>query len=199
MANAGPLFCPFCEESFEGEERCPEHDLPLVDFEELSRTRARDPEHDDEELGPLSPKLGRGFVLAGAAAWLIGFTLPFGQTDDVSTSGFRLATEVAINFWTVPMLSLAVTSILFRRRTPAGMRSVRVAVLALVLGVGASLGFTVYRVLAGVERLGQRIGSERGFELGPGPYVIGVGVLLALIGALRLGVSRGRQASYRVD
>ena len=30
-----PLFCPFCEECFEGEARCPEHDIPLVPFEDL--------------------------------------------------------------------------------------------------------------------------------------------------------------------
>ncbi|MEM9862721.1 MAG: hypothetical protein AAF938_13955, partial [Myxococcota bacterium] len=88
---SAPLFCPFCGESFEGRSTCPEHDIPLVDFEELQRTRAVAPPNEHEALPAHSLALGRGFVAVGALLFLTGFFLPFARAAGVETTGFALA------------------------------------------------------------------------------------------------------------
>jgi len=197
---ATPLFCPFCEECFEAQSRCPDHDIPLVVFEELSRTRAREAAPDEHPVGPLSFVLGRGFLFVAAALWVVGFALPFAKTSDApAMSGFALASGAALNFWMVPGLGLAIVSILVRRRTPVSMRSARVAVFVLTSGVGASLAFTLFRTIRAVSRMGEQLHVHRELTILAGPYVIGAGVLLGLVGALRLGHSRERAASYRVE
>ena len=197
---SAPLFCPFCGESFEGKERCPDHEIPLVDFEELQKTKGRAAAPDEQEVAPFSFAFGRGFLFMAAFSWMLGFALPFARTAAAEpVSGFKLAATVALNFWMVPALSVAVVSVLVRRRTLVAMRSARLAVLVLVLGVGASLSFTLYRMITSVERLSERLGVAQELSILAGPYVIGAGVAIALVGAWRLGHAKARAPSYRIE
>ena len=151
---ASPLFCPFCGECFEGRTRCPDHELPLVDFEELEKTRAKLAPDDDLPVEVYSAAYGRGLLMAAAGLWCLGFAMPFVAIPERGAlSGFALASSKALNLWMVPGLAVAILSVLGRRRTPLAMRSARVAVLVLTAGVGFSLGFTLYRVFSTTNAL----------------------------------------------
>ena len=123
------LFCPFCRECFEGEARCPDHDLALVPFARLPEARRE--LADDEPLLPLDPRFGRGFVFLGAALMLAGFLGPLARTyygdQEAWDTGYRLAATRAMNLWMVPMVAAALVAILHRRATLAQLRSVRLA------------------------------------------------------------------------
>ncbi|MEM7139230.1 MAG: hypothetical protein AAF500_21845 [Myxococcota bacterium] len=68
------LFCPYCRESFEGIDECPEHRLWLVEIDQLPPEDGRAPSGVSFFV---DPRFGRGPVLAGAALVLFGFALPF--------------------------------------------------------------------------------------------------------------------------
>ncbi len=202
MAVSVPLFCPFCAECFEGESRCPEHDIPLVTLEELERTRARPAAAEDEEVPPMTFRFGRGPVWIGVILWVVGFLAPFvtsSEPESPTFTGLQLASGLAFNLWMVPMLAAAVVGVLSRRRTLPAMRSARLALGTLVLGVAASLGFTLYRVFSGAARLSERLGHLITIDVQVGPYLVGAGVLLALYGTVRFGHSAARPPRYRVD
>lgn len=195
-----PLFCPFCSECFEDVARCPDHDIPLVGFEELQKTRARTAPSGEEAIEAYSPRFGRIFLMAAAFLWLLGFSLPFVAIPDRgAVSGFALASASALNLWMVPALAFAIISILIRRRTPATMQSARLAVGVLAGGVGASLGFTLYRVYNTTHLLVERVGHSIEVVPQAGVFVIGVGVAVGLFGALRFGSLKDAPPTYRVD
>src|ERR1700712_3306397 len=86
MAEHQVLFCPFCRESFEAApdaSLCPEHELPLVSFDQLAvnseQTDSEDADDaaeldghspglspEDRPLAAYDPGLGRGVVGLGA-------------------------------------------------------------------------------------------------------------------------------------
>ena len=104
------LFCPFCEESFEDESRCPEHDLELVPLARLAALRGKYVPEGDETLAFHDLRFGRGVVLLAGALWLAAFAAPFMEVsangDLRRSSGFELATTTAMNLWLLPMLAL---------------------------------------------------------------------------------------------
>lgn len=199
-AVSEPLFCPFCRECFEDVARCPDHDIPLVGFQELQKTRGRVAPSAEEAIEVYSPRYGRAFLMAAAFLWIAGFSLPFVAIPGRgAVSGFGLASASALNLWMVPALAFAVLSVLVRRRTPATMRSARLAVGVLAAGVGASLGFTLYRVYNTTHLLVERVGHHVEVVPHAGVFVIGVGVALGLFGALRFGTLKDAPPTYRVE
>ncbi|HVZ36050.1 MAG TPA: hypothetical protein VG963_26665, partial [Polyangiaceae bacterium] len=69
MAAHQVLFCPFCRECFEDSSTCPEHELRLVPFDQLTPDpEAREDEGDaapptnaeEAHLAPFDPRFGRG-------------------------------------------------------------------------------------------------------------------------------------------
>jgi len=201
---APPLFCPFCEECFEGEARCPEHDIPLVPFEDLAAARGRDMPADDEKVAALDPRFARLPLAMGALAVLAGFFLPFVASafPDGTVSegtGFETASNVALNLWIVPAVAATVISILVRRRKPLQMRGARLAVLMLgVVGV-SSLIYTVSRVFHGADRVREAYGQTVDVTLQPGLYVMSAGLLVVMAAAPFFGRIRQSGPRYRVD
>lgn len=201
---APPLFCPFCEECFEGEERCPEHDIPLVPFEDLAAARGRDMPADDERVAALDPRFGRLALGIGAMAVLAGFFLPFVEStfpDGTVSSGtgFETASNVALNLWIVPAVAGTVISILVRRRKPLQMRGARLAVLVLGIIAVSSLIYTVSRVFHGAESVREAYGQTIEVTLQPGLYVMSAGLLVVMAAAPFFGRIRQSGPRYRVD
>jgi len=201
---AQPLFCPFCEECFEGEARCPEHDIPLVPFEDLAAARGRDLPGDEERVGALEPRFARLPLIVGALTVLAGFFLPLVRTtfEDGTVSeatGLATASNVAPNLWIVPAIAATLLSILIRRRTPRQMRGARLAVLFLGVVAVSSLIYTVSRVFRGAARLQEAYGQSVQVTLEPGVYVMGAGLLVLLAAAPFFGQVRRSGPRYRVD
>jgi len=205
VAAETPLFCPFCGECFEGEERCPEHDIPLVPFEKLDRLRGRPLPEDDEPVDFWDLRFGRGVVLLGALLTLVGFFLPFVSSAfderSVTASAFQTASGgAAMNLWVVPLVTLTLVSVIMRRRTPNQMRGMRLLVPALGGLAATSLGYTLYRILAGASEVMRLYGAQ--VEVAPawGAVVLCVGILLVILGGVRLGAAPPEKAPrYDVD
>ena len=202
--SSTPLFCPFCEECFEDEERCPEHDIPLVPFEELAAARGRAAPGDDEDVSPLEWRYGRLPVLIGALMVLVGFFLPFVRASfpDGTVSGgtgLAMASNMALNLWIVPAVGATMLSILGRRRTPRRMRGARLAVLLLALLAVSSLIYTVSGVYRGAARFHAAYGQTVEVSALPGLYVMGAGLLALLVAAPFFGRARITGPSYRVE
>lgn len=197
------LFCPFCGESFEDARTCPEHEIPLVDFAELERVRGATALADDAQVAPWDPRHGRGFVFAGSLTMLAGFFCPFVRADFQGTpivaTGLEVASGNAMNLWVVPALAVTLSSIVMRRRTPAAMRGARLALPALALVAAVSVGYTLYRVNGGANLIEQRFGQGVDITALFGPFVVLGGALLAALGGLRLGTTKDRAPTYRVD
>jgi len=189
MAPQPPLFCPFCRECFEGEAVCPDHELTLVSFEKLPR-RGRSTVGLDERVQVYDVRYGRGFLWGAALLLLFGLALPLVTAtlaDTTSFSGFEVASRVAPSLWAVPCVSAALVSVLVRRRTLRQMLAARVAVPMLALLGATALGYTFWRIDRGAVQMSERMGEEVAVGLGPGVWVLGAGLLLALVGGLRLG------------
>ncbi|MEM9071262.1 MAG: hypothetical protein AAGE52_22340, partial [Myxococcota bacterium] len=91
-------------------------------------------------------------------------------------------------------------SIVGRRRTPAEMRGARLAIPLLCTLAAGSLGYTIWRIEAGAERWLRAYGREVEIEALFGVWVIGLGILVALWGGLRLGtLPTAKPPSYRVE
>ncbi len=188
MAQHQVLFCPFCRESFEGQNHCPEHELALVP---LTRLDARnvldaDPEGDDldeprlsRDLQPLAlfdPRQGRGWVALGALCQLLALALPLLRTDaSAAVATYELARGIP-SLWTLSLIAFTVLYTLARRRTPRALRGLRVVVPALGAVALACLLWAYGRL---------------GFQAVPtlGSYVITVGALLLALFGLRLGAA----------
>jgi hypothetical protein len=183
-----PLFCPFCRECFEGETRCPEHELPLVPIDALppDPREARELPDDDEELPLHEWRYGRGIAFGGAVLLAAGFFLPFVSARRGAASVTDAAYEAAVEapaLWTIPLVMLAVLFVLFRRRTPRQLRGARLAIPVLALLVPASMAWTLFKVFK-LSSAQQMVVSVE-----PGAYVLGVASALVLLGGLRLGVT----------
>jgi hypothetical protein len=187
------LFCPFCRESFEGRSSCPEHDVTLVPFDKLPPD-SLDPDamthgvDDDTPLGTFDPRFGRAWV--GLGALLVALSLVFEFVRGVDGSSGLSTHELAItapSLWTLLLVTFTLLFILRRRRTPRGMRAMRVLVPALALIPPVTVAWVLYRLESGAV-VWATGGRHIGMSLGTAVYVIGLGSLLVFIGGLRLGV-----------
>ena len=185
------LFCPFCRESFEGLERCPEHDLPLVGFDRLGPD-PMDPENDPEVLDHrplelLDPAYGRGFVAAGAMlnGMALGLNVLRGAGTSTGLLGYELArTEPGV--WTLALVSFVLLVILRRRRTPLAMRGMRVLVPMLATFSPLALFHSLWRIEQGAPVIAP--GKDLLLEWGFAPYVVLLASVLILVGGLKFGV-----------
>jgi hypothetical protein len=181
------LFCPFCRESFEGIERCPSHDLALIDFRELARAELAS---DDARLPVQSLRGGRGWLFAGALLTLCAFFLPLAQLSgavDVENSLGEL-TARAPRLWLVPAAALATLSVLARRRTPAGMRGARLVVGLLALVPSAVVVATLVGTRTATAQLAESLGSQVHAHVGAGAWLVWGALAPLLWGSLRFGV-----------
>ena len=184
------LFCPFCEEAFEGLERCPEHDLALVPLERLAALRAKRTPELDAPLAVHDLRFGRGWTLLASCLWLAGFAAPFVEVmangELRRSSGFELATTTAMNLWLLPMLALGLVSVAWRRDTPNALRSARlVAPLFGLLALGR-LGVTLWRIDRGLEAF-RALGLDASLTPGLGVALAAAGTGLAFVAGTRLG------------
>ena len=190
------LFCPFCRECFEGEARCPEHDLALVPFEKLPRTAedaAADLPRDDEELSAFDGRFGRAIVAAGALTILASFAMTFVditvQGSATGFSGFEAASGRAPNLWTVPFVGVVLVAILARRRSLAKMRGARLSVMLLGLAPLFAIGYSYLHVLEGAAAATTSAGAQA-MQVSPGlgVFVAAFGSAVVALGARRLGL-----------
>ncbi len=192
------LFCPFCRESFEGERECPEHELALVPFFDLPGERRA--LGDDERVAWHSPALGRGPVAAAALAKLIAFaTMPLSRVEGPTAMGgtmLRLASESTPKLWLVPAAALAILAILLRRRTPVGLRGVRVLVPLLALVAPATVLWSWSGISEAMALLSERSGQRLTPRLALGAYVVLAASLPCLVFGLRLGTQRRGRARW---
>ncbi|MCU0674204.1 MAG: hypothetical protein MUE69_15570 [Myxococcota bacterium] len=202
-STTGVRFCPFCGESFEDEARCPEHDIPLVGFDELQRMRGDGTPDDHQALATHDPRFGRGWLVLSALVALVGFFLPFVEVaypeGSARATGLATASTVALNLWLVPAVALALFGIVFRRRTPSSMRSARLAVAGLCILGGASLAFTLHRVRTGVAHVERAYGRDVEVVLLAGFWICAVALAVGLVGAVRFGRVPAERPRYRVE
>jgi hypothetical protein len=188
------LFCPFCGEAFEGETRCPAHELLLVPWGDLPRSERALP--DDEKLPSSSPRLGRGYVAFGAGLALLAFAaLPLARVEGALSMGgsmLMLALRGTPKLWLVPAAACAQLAILYRRRTPVAMRSARLAVALVACVPLFTCVWTWVGADAAVSLLAERMGQPLHMRPGLGAYAIALAVGAMLVGAVRLGTSPRR-------
>jgi hypothetical protein len=183
------LFCPFCGEAFEGESRCPEHELALLPWTELPRKARVADAH--AALAWYSPRAGRGSVFAGAGIALLGFfLLPLARVDAALKLGgsmLTLALHGSPRLWLVPAAAAAELLILRRRTTPIAMHRARLAVAL----VGAVPAITALWTWSGARQAVALLGEARGEELplvpAAGAYALALASILLIAGAARLG------------
>jgi hypothetical protein len=186
------LFCPFCRESFEGETRCPEHELALVPFDRLPGATSRDAvPRDDEPLGTFDLRFGRGLVFAGAVLAMVGFLCPLGTIGAAGqvlhVTGPSIAVTHAPTLWIVPGIAFAALFLLAQRRTLVRMRAIRLVVPLLAWGVPMAAWSAARRLDRWAAQM--QVGEEQAVaHLGWGLVVLGVATLLMMVGGLRLGV-----------
>ncbi|MFO0682591.1 MAG: hypothetical protein U0234_11095 [Sandaracinus sp.] len=206
--DARILFCPFCRECFEGETRCPEHELALVPFDELPRNledAEADLPRDDQSLPPFDFRFGRGWVTAGALAFVASFAMTFVQIrvqgDARGFTAMEAASAQAPNLWTVPFVGVFLIAILGRRRSLAKMRSARLSVLLLGLAPLFAIGYSYFHVLEGAaQQAAHSHGAPLDVSPGLGILVAAVGSALVMAGARRLGyVARPVHGPSRAD
>ncbi len=173
---------------------CPAHELPLVTFEALPRDLSDEselPGH-DQSVSIFDPRFGRGFVMVGVVASLVGFSMPvFSILSGEQTrvfSGFEAASSRAPNLWTVPFVALMFAWILMRRRTPLAMLGARLAGVVFALAPLFSLIYTVFKVREGAAEWAQRAQRAMVIDVEYGVLVIAVGVFCLLWGSIRFGV-----------
>lgn len=128
---------------------------------------------------------------------MIAFVMPMitltGETE-LHANMLRFASLRAGKLWMVPFAALAQVMILFRRRTPRGMRSVRLASAAVALMPLVALGVTLRGVWLAAEAIEARTGTATAMTLGAGCYMLAFAAVVSLMGAARLGV-QGRGSS----
>jgi hypothetical protein len=194
MAPHQILFCPFCRESFEGQTRCPEHELELVPLARLP-VAAHEHDLDDDDglhdpaaphsparLSALDPRYGRAEVLAAALINGLALVLPLGtgQGDGLGQHRTLVLCAVFPVLWTLLLVSFTLVFVLVRRRTLVSLASLRLLVPALGLASPAALAL-----------VGSRVGHGPWSLLGGGPGVSSAGVCV-LIAALLMGVGGAR-------
>jgi hypothetical protein len=166
--------CPFCRESFEGEARCPHHDLELVSAAEL----------EGNEPEALAPVRGRSLVMASAIAASVAFFFPF--FDDVegvrpSMSALGVSLAGAESLWVSFLVPVVVLGMLFSSPDAHTLRRIRVALfLASCIAIAAAV-LALHRGLALAEAGGSTLTP------GAGAYALLVALVVMGLGTLRLG------------
>lgn len=192
-SGAPLLFCPFCREAFEGETRCPDHDLSLVSWDELPKAES-DTLSEDDAVTPIELRYGRGELFAGVVLSMISVLSPlFTVRDGDQARTFSLlaaATDRAPNLWTVPFVAALVLSITLRRRTIRQMLGARLALLILASGPLISLGYSFYKITTGAAELGAQVHRTLVVDGEWGMGLVIAGAVLMGIGAFRFGVQR---------
>lgn len=191
-SGARLLFCPFCRECYEDRTHCPEHELELVDFQDLPRQAHERAVGWEDAVVPWEIRFGRLELMLGVAAALIGFfALPLvvGSFDDraISWTASEIAMQRARNLWAVPFVAAMFVVFLYRRRTPLSMRGARLAGVVLALMPAVSLGYSLWQVHRGVMATQGAVAAG----WGAGVWVIGAASALFLVGALRFGSMPG--------
>lgn len=191
MAKHQVLFCPFCRESFEQLEACPEHELPLVPVDQLPASDPHDDAEDVDEIepaqpvvaqdervhGPLELRYGRGLVALGALLNASALALQLVRLEGAPMlRTFELA-RARPSLWTLGLVSFTALYALTRRRTPRALRGLRVLVPLLALISPA----TLFWVLLRVGPVG---------ELGLAVHAVLLATLLMLYGGVQLGAPR---------
>lgn len=186
------LFCPFCRECYEDRARCPEHELELVEFQDLPRQAHERAVGWEDPVVPWEIRFGRLELVLGVAAALIGFfALPLvvGTFDDraISWTASDIAMQRARNLWSVPFVAAMFVVFLYRRRTPLSMRGARLAGVVLALMPAVSLAYSLWQVDRGVMATQGAVAAE----WGAGVWVIAAASVSFLVGALRFGSMPG--------
>ena len=132
------LFCPFCRECFEGELRCPHHDLVLVPFQDLPRRGDPEPYADDEPVPTWEWRLGRGWLWLSAGLMAVSFFLPLyrltvGDASVEESAATIVFGDRAALLWSIPTVALALGYAPFWRRSPRSMLRLRTAITLLAL------------------------------------------------------------------
>jgi hypothetical protein len=187
------LFCPFCGDGFEGQTLCPDHELPLVPWQQLPRAKHAD--RPAVDLGWRSPRLGRAWLAVNSVLLLIAFAaLPLGRVSGAVNMGgsmFQLALLGAHKLWLVPAAALTLLALLYRRRSPRAMRAARVAALFTVVVPPVTVLWSWSSTLAAVALLAERNGQVLTPSLASGGYTVLLATIPGLLGALRLGGPAG--------
>ncbi len=187
--DARILFCPFCRECYEGELKCPVHELPLVEFVDLPKmAHERKLPGFEEDLEPWDARFGRGWIALGVVFGLVGFFMPFASAvvDDQEAvwSGFDLAAGPARTMWTIPFVLALYAWLLVRRRNIRAMRGARLVAIVLSFAPALSAGYAMVHMWRGIDELN----GGGLLEWGLGIPVMAVGSVLLLLGAMRFGV-----------
>lgn len=199
MTHDRVRFCPFCREPFEGLDRCPDHDLPLVEFGEfVASSRDRLPAL-DERLSPSDLRFGRGQIGIGAVLVLVGLGMPAvvdGFREGATTTGFELWQLRADYLLVLPASVVLAVVAVFRRDTRRGLMAVRLAVgIALVTAL-AALSVAAYHVQTYAA---QRTSAGESGEVSPGYGVVVIlcGLVMAAHATARLGRPWGEASKRR--
>lgn len=189
-------FCPFCRDAFEDSDTCPEHGLMLVDFAQLPAPS--EPEAGDAWLA-LGVSHRRGWVALGAALTLLAFLFPLAHlTGQVTGSNtlWEVASHQGKTLWAAGAAALGQLTLLYRRRTPDGLRAVRVVALLFALAPPVVVWVVARGVLQAAELMSVRIGGVEA-RVGLGVWLVLAATVPAVWGALRLGTPVRR--AYRVE
>lgn len=186
------LFCPFCRDCFEDTDRCPDHDLVLVPFEELPVVAKE--QEDDAPVPMLDPRRGRVELVVAALGLLAGFVAPLvsvsalGRTQ--SFTALAAAAERAPNLWSIPIAGALFASLVARRRTPIAMRGARLAALMVALTPIVSVVYSVRRMMTAAS-------MEEGVTVDVqwGAYVVALAAIVAIVGSIRFGGALRSQGS----
>jgi hypothetical protein len=185
------LFCPFCREPFEEARECPEHELILVPWRDLPESREG---ADQVPLALCSPRLGRGWVMVGALAILVGFFLPLAEMQEATRvaagSLWQLARAHAVRLWLVPTTVAALGLVLYRRRSALAMRGARLAVPLLGAAPLLAVLFTLRGVYAAAALLEARTRMPVAVRVGAGSWLVAIGCACVIYGGVRLGVPK---------
>lgn len=186
------LFCPFCREAFEGEQRCPEHELELVRWSLLPT--AVPEQMDDFSLPWPSPRFGRGWVAAGAGLSLLAFSaLSIARVEgDLRMGGsmLMLALGGTPKLWLVPAAAWAQLMILYRRRSPAAMRGARLAVAIVACIPALAAALTFFDASTAIDAIERTRHLELELYPGAGVYALAIAATSMLGGAIKLGATR---------
>lgn len=195
---AAVRFCPFCRESFEGVDACPEHGLRLVDFQALPKLE--DPRAPDAWMPWSTLAFGRGPLLFGALLMLAAFFLPFAAMHgglEAESSLYDLARQRAQTLWMVPLSACAMLAVFYRRRTLRGLFSVRLVVAWLGVVPAVVAGVRLFGSYQAAARLSAKLGEPVAVTPGAGVFTLAAAMITVLFAATRLG--RERQRAVRVE
>lgn len=185
------LFCPFCREPFEDARECPDHELVLVPWRELPESREG---ADQAPLGLFSPRLGRGWVMVGALAFLVGFFLPLAEMQETTRmaggSLWQLARAHTFRLWLVPTTVVALGLVLYRRRSALAMRGARLAVPLLGAAPLVAVLLTLRGVYAAAALLELKSRMGVSVRVGAGSWLVAIGCACVIYGGVRLGVPK---------